>query len=234
MRPGIPVRLAAELVGTFFLVFFGAAAGAVASAAVDGDAVQVALAHAFTLAVVVWAFGAVSGAHVNPAVTVALAARRLLSWADAGLYIVAQLVGGVLAGLLVWATTGETGVGAGLGTTHVSPGFTVGGALIAEIIGTFLLVSAVYLLAVSERVPAAFAALGIGLALGAAILALGPVSGASLNPARTLGPELALSLAGGDAAWSNAWLYLVGPLVGGLLAVFVHGGLSRLRTPTTT
>jgi glycerol uptake facilitator protein len=109
----------------------------------------------------------------------------------------------------------------------------VGNALIAEIIGTFLLVSAVYLLAVGERVPAAFAALGIGLALGAAILAVGPVSGASLNPARTLGPELALSLAGGDPAWSNAWIYLLGPVLGGLLAVFVHDGLARLRPPVT-
>jgi glycerol uptake facilitator protein len=231
MRPAISVRLAAELIGTFFLVFFGAAAGTVASAAVDGDAVQVALAHAFALAVVVWAFGAVSGAHVNPAVTVALAARRLLSWADAALYVAAQLVGGVLAGLLVWATTGGTGVDVGLGTTHVDPAFSVGNALIAEIIGTFLLVSAVYLLAVGERVPAAFAGLGIGLALGAVILAVGAVSGASLNPARTLGPELALSLAGGDAVWSNVWIYLLGPVLGGLLAVFVHDGLARLRTP---
>jgi glycerol uptake facilitator protein len=211
-------RLAAELIGTFILVFFGAAAGTFAG----GDLVQVALAHAFALALAVWIFGAVSGAHVNPAVTIALAVRGRLPWVLAGLYIVAQLVGGILAALLVWGAGGQIAVDSGLGATHVGAGFSTVGALLAEIIGTFLLVSAVYVLAVGERVPFGVAGLGIGIALGASILAVGAISGASLNPARTLGPELVLQLGGGAAEWSTIWVYLVGPIVGGLLAVFAH------------
>jgi glycerol uptake facilitator protein len=211
-------RLVAEVVGTFFLVFFGAAAGTLAG----GDVVRVALAHGFALTIAVLALGAVSGAHVNPAVTIALAARKRISWPDAGAYIAAQLVGAFIGGLVVWAVTGGVGVRAGLGATHVSPGFSTAGALIAEIAGTFLLVSAVYLLCVRERVPFGVAGVGVGIALGAGILAVGTVTGASFNPARTIGPELALTIAGGGSHWSTIWLYLLGPVLGGLLAVLLY------------
>jgi glycerol uptake facilitator protein len=223
MRPGTTARLVAEMIGTFFLVFFGAAAGTFAR----GDLVQVALAHAFALAVAVWAFGAVSGAHLNPAVTIALAARGRLPWPIVPLYLAAQLLGGLVAALAVWAVAGQVGIDAGLGATHVGGDFSAVGGLLAEIIGTFLLVSAVYLLAVGERVPFGFAGLGIGIALGAAILAVGAVSGASLNPARTLGPEIALTLGGGATDWPMIWVYLLGPVLGGLLAVFAHDYVAR-------
>jgi glycerol uptake facilitator protein len=212
-----------------FLVYFGAGAGTFAA----GGLVGVALAHAFALALAVWIFGSVSGAHVNPAVSVALALKGRLSWLDTGLYVAAQLVGAVVAALLLWATFGDSGAQAGLGATHVGEGFSVIGALIAEIIGTFLLVSAVYTLAVRERVPVGFAGLGIGIALGAAILAVGPVSGASLNPARTFGPELVLSFAG-DPDWANIWIYLIGPVVGAVAAVFVHDYFSPTTKPPAT
>ena len=210
-------RLAAEFLGTLFLVYFGA--GAATNAA--GGLVGVALAHALALALAVWIFGSVSGAHVNPAVSIALALKGRVAWIDAALYIVAQLVGAFVAALLMWVTFGDAGVDAGLGATHVGTGFPVVGALIAEIIGTFLLVSAVYVLAVKERVPVGFAGLGIGVALGASILAFGPVSGASLNPARSFGPELVLTIAG-DPDWSRFWIYLLGPVVGAVLAVYAH------------
>jgi glycerol uptake facilitator protein len=229
MRPDTVPRLAAEFLGTLFLVYFGA--GAATSAA--GGLVGVALAHAFALALAVWIFGSVSGAHVNPAVSVALALKGRLSWLDTGLYVAAQLVGAVVAALLLWATFGNAGADAGLGATHVGEGFSVIGALIAEIIGTFLLVSAVYNLAVRERVPVGFAGLGIGIALGAAILAIGPVSGASLNPARTFGPELVLSFAG-DPDWANFWIYLLGPVVGAVLAVYASEFFSPTTKPPAT
>jgi glycerol uptake facilitator protein len=229
MRPDTVPRLAAEFLGTLFLVYFGA--GAATHAA--GGLVGVALAHAFALALAVWIFGSVSGAHVNPAVSIALALKGRLVWMDAALYIAAQLVGAVVAALLLWATFGDGGAEAGLGATHVGSGFPVVGALIAEIIGTFLLVSAVYNLAVRERVPVGFAGLGIGLALAAVILAVGPVSGASLNPARTFGPELVLSIAG-DPDWSKFWIYLVGPIVGAVLAVYAHDFFTPTTKPPAT
>jgi glycerol uptake facilitator protein len=229
MRPDIAPRLAAEFLGTLFLVYFGAGAASHAAASLVG----VALAHAFALALAVWIFGSVSGAHVNPAVSVALALKGRLAWVDAGLYIVTQLVGAFVAALLLWATFGGSGVDAGLGATHVGAGYSVIGALVAEIIGTFLLVSAVYNLAVRERVPVGFAGLGIGVALGAVILAVGVVSGASLNPARTFGPELVLSLAG-DPDWSNFWIYLLGPVVGAVAAVFAYDYLTPTTKPPAT
>ena len=229
MRPDTVPRLTAELLGTFFLVYFGA--GAATNAA--GGLVGVALAHAFALALAVWIFGSVSGAHVNPAVSIALALKGRLAWVDVALYVVAQLVGAFLAALMVWATFGQAGVDAGLGATHVGSGFSTAGALLAEIVGTFLLVSAVYILAVRERVPVGFAGLGIGVALGAAILAIGPVSGASLNPARSFGPELVLTIAG-DPDWSKFWIYLVGPIVGAILAVYAHDYLTPTTKPPAT
>jgi glycerol uptake facilitator protein len=227
MNPATTSRLSAEFLGTLFLVFFGAAAGTHAV----GGLVGVALAHAFALALAVWIFGSVSGAHVNPAVTLSLAIKSRLTWMEAGLYIVAQLLGAVVAALLLWAVFGGDGIDAGLGATHVTEGASVGGALVAEIIGTFLLVTAVYMFAVKERIPGGFAGLGIGLALGAAILAVGPISGASLNPARTFGPELILAF-GGNSDWSNIWIYLVGPIVGGALAVFAHDALFPEAQPS--
>lgn len=229
MRPDTVPRLAAEFLGTLFLVFFGA--GAATHAA--GGVVGVALAHAFALALAVWIFGSVSGAHVNPAVSIALALRGRLAWVDTALYVVAQLVGAFVAVLLLWAVFGNDGRDAGLGATHVAGGVPLVGALIAEIIGTFLLVSAVYNLAVRERVPVGFAGLGIGLALGAAILAVGVVSGASLNPARTFGPELVLTMAG-DPDWKNFWIYLIGPVVGAVAAVFAHDYLIPTTKPPAT
>jgi glycerol uptake facilitator protein len=228
MRTDTVPRLGAELLGTFFLVFFGA------GAAVNGSGtVGVALAHAFALALAVWIFGSVSGAHVNPAVSIALAVRNRIAWVDAGLYLVAQLVGAVVAALLLWAVYGSAGPDSGLGATHVGPGMSVVGALVAEIIGTFLLVSAVYVLAVRERVPVGFAGLGIGVALGAAILAFASVSGASLNPARTFGPDLVLTFAGhGD--WKNFWIYVVGPIVGAVLAVLTHDFFAPTTKPPAT
>jgi glycerol uptake facilitator protein len=220
-------RLAAELLGTMFLVFFGAAAVTAAAGGLTG----VALAHGLALAVAIWAFGTVSGAFVNPAVTIAIALRGRLSWADAAMYLVAQAVGGFLAALLVWAVYGNAGIGRGLGTTHLAAGVTVAGGLVAEAVGTVLLMTAVYVLAVRERAPVGFAGLGIGFALVAGILAVGPLTGASFNPARTLGPELVLTIGGGNADWSHVWVYLVGPLAGAALAAYTYDYLIQKRTP---
>jgi glycerol uptake facilitator protein len=229
MRTGMINRLTAELVGTLLLVFF-VVTSLVAAVAAGIGTVGAALAQAFALALIVWLFGAISGAHVNPAVTIAMAARGRLPWLDAVLYLVAQLVGGFLGALVAWATYGSTGIDAGLGASHVAGEASPGAALVAEIVGGFLLVLTVYALAVHERVPAGFAGLAIGLALGASILAVGAISGSSLNFARTLGPELVLAIGGGAAEWGNIWVYAVGPVVGGLLAVFGYDYLIRSHT----
>jgi glycerol uptake facilitator protein len=218
MRLGHTQRLIAELIGTLFLVFFGAGAAIAAT----GGLVGVALAHGFALAVGIWAFGALSGAYFNPGITIAVALRGRLSWSDAVQYVIVQLVGGFAAALLLWAVFGKKGINAGLGATHVSAGVSTPSALVAEIVGTFLLASAVYAFGVNARIPGGVAPLAIGVSLAAAILALGPLTGASLNFARTLGPELVLGLGGGHPQWSHIWIYIVGPLIGAALAVYAH------------
>jgi len=120
-----------------------------------------------------------SGPHVNPAVTIALAVRSRFAWADVPGYVIAQVVGGVLAGLLAWATCGAAGARAGLGTTVVNPAASTLTALVVETLVAFLWVLAYYALVVEERVSRTAAGLGVGLAYGTAILALAPITGAS-------------------------------------------------------
>jgi glycerol uptake facilitator protein len=211
-------RLSAEALGTLILVYFGVAA----TLAATGGSLGVAAAYAVALALAVWIFGAVSGAHVNPAVTIALAVRGRFAWRDVPGYLIAQVAGGILAGLLAWATYGAAGARGGLGTTVLNPGATTVTGLLVEAIVAFLWVLAYYALVVEESVNRGVAGLGVGLAYGIAILALAPITGASANFARTFGAELSAKLGGGPAHWGDLWIYAVGPLVGGIVAVFVY------------
>src|SRR6266498_3188757 len=176
-------RLSVEALGTLLLVYFGVAATLAATAGSLG----VAAAYAVALTLAVWIFGAASGAHLNPAVTIAVAVRGRFAWRDVPGYLIAQVAGGVLAGLLAWATYGAAGARGGLGTTVLNPGATTVTGLLVE-----------------------------------ALLALAPITGASANFARTFGAELSAKLGGGPAHWGDLWIYAVGPLVGGIVAVFVY------------
>ena len=219
MSPNLVQRLSAEALGTLILVFFGAAATLAATAGALGTA----LAYAVALAMAVWVFGGVSGAHVNPTVTIALAAGGRFAWRDVPGYVLAQAVGGLLGGLLAWAVYGKPAITAGLGgAVHLSPGHSVLVGLVAEALAAFLLVLAYCALFAEERVGRTAAGLGIGLAYGTAILALAPVTGASANFARTFGTDLSLALGGGQPSWGDLWIYAVGPLVGGIVAVYLY------------
>jgi MIP family channel proteins len=208
----------AELIGTFTLVFIGAGAGALGSMLeshvipTGPGLLGVALAHGIALAVIVYAWGPISGAHVNPAVTFAVALTGNMPWLKAARYWLAQLLGAALAALVLRYLLGE---GTGLGRTTGL--FTFGlpavqtKAIVIEAILTFFLVIAVFGSAVSGRNGNAYG-LAIGLVLTMDILAAGPLTGASMNPARTFGPCLALS------DYSYFWIYVVGPLIGAAVA----------------
>jgi MIP family channel proteins len=199
----------AELVGTFTLVFIGAGAAAlVVSGTSSGGLVAVALAHALALVVVIYAWGAISGAHVNPAVTFGLALAGRFSWVRAVRYWVAQLLGGVLAGYLLLFLIGPQG---NLGMTLPAPSVSVVQAIVIEAVLTFFLVTAVFGSAVAER-NGNGAALAIGLVLGMDILMAGPLTGGSMNPARSFGPALAMG------NFTDLYVYFIGPLLGGGLA----------------
>lgn len=202
----------AELIGTFALVFVGA--GAAASGA--GGLVGVALAHGLILAGMIYAFGHISGTHINPAVTLSLLATRRIAPEVAAGYVVAQLSGGLLAGIALRAIFPTA---LSLGNTVLAADVSVLGGFLVEFLLTFLLVTVIYGGAVDNRSPKGFAGLGIGLTLAALIAMGGPLTGASLNPARTLGPAIAAT------EFSDLWLYFAAPVLGGVLAALLYENL---------
>ena len=202
-----PARLLAEFLGVFFLCIFGI--GAITNGA---ELTGVALAHGLAIFVAIAAFAHVSGAHFNPAVTVALAATRRIGAVDAVAYIVAQLVGGLAAALVA-----NYAFGSFKGVPALGQGVSVSSGLVVEAIATFILMITIMGVAVDSR--GAFsivAGLPIGLAIFGDIMWSGPVTGAAMNPARWFGP----AIVNGDL--SNALVWIVGPIVGALAAAFVY------------
>ncbi|RSM86290.1 glycerol transporter [Kibdelosporangium aridum] len=235
MHVALVRRLIAELAGTAILCTFGIGAAVSVTAAATGGSglLIVALAHGLALAVAIYAFGPTSGGHFNPTVTLALAARGKFAWREVPGYLLAQLLGGILAAALVYAAYTGTALDAGLGATTFGPDVSSGQAILAEAAGAFILVTAVFALA---NTPHGIHGLGIGLALATQIMVFGPLTGASVNLARTLGPDVVLSLAGTSVAWSQFVVYLVSPLIGGLVAAFLHDLVTRhvsAQTATT-
>jgi MIP family channel proteins len=213
----------AELVGTFVLVFGGTAVAvaAILSRPTAGGAygsLAVALAFGLSLAIVVASIGHVSGAHVNPAVTLGMAATGKFPWNYAPAYIGAQLVGAVLAALATWLTFGGAGARsqAKLAGTYPAQGVGDLQAFLVEILITFILVFVVMAVATDERAPAAIAPIAVGFALAVGVFIAGPVTGGSVNPARSLGPMLVA----GDL--TSVWLYILGPIIGGVLGALLY------------
>ncbi|MGH2683712.1 MAG: MIP/aquaporin family protein [Actinomycetota bacterium] len=217
-------QLIAEFIGTFALVFIGAGAVVVAGLDTGSGLVGVALAHGVVLAVMVSVLAHISGAHFNPAVTLAIWVARKIDTPRALLYIVTQLVAGIVAAFALKWVLPETlwnpaGAGESLGNTtvNVGLGMTAVRAFAIEAFLTFFLVIAVFGTAVDDRGPfAKTAGLTIGLVLVFDILMGGPLTGASMNPARSLGPALAT----GDL--TNIWVYFAGPIGGGVVAAALY------------
>jgi MIP family channel proteins len=213
----------AELMGTFILVFGGTAVavGAILSRPTAGtayDSLAIALAFGLTLAAVVAAIGHVSGAHVNPAVTLGMAAARKFPWNYVPIYVGAQLVGAVLAALATWVTFGGAGARseANLAATYPAQGVGDLQAFIVEILITFILVFVVMAVATDDRAPAAIAPIAVGFALAVGVFIAGPVTGGAVNPARALGPMIVA------ADLTSVWLYILGPIIGGVLGALLY------------
>jgi MIP family channel proteins len=222
----------AEAIGTFILVLtiISTAIGAVLARPVAGppySSLAVPLAGGVGLAIAVASLGHVSGAHLNPAVTVGLAVNRRFPWAYVPAYVTAQLAGAVGAALVAWTMFGDRArTVADLGATFPASGVTAWRALVAEAVVTFLLVLVIVSVATDDRVPRGVAAVAIGWALAAAIFISGPISGAGVNPARAIGPMIPA------LKFTDWWVYLVGPLVGGAAAATVYDRfLRRGSTP---
>jgi aquaporin Z len=204
-------RLFSELFGTFLLVLVGAG-GAVVNAQSSGAISRAAAVTAPGLMVmaIILFMGAVSGAHLNPAVSIAFAARGDFPWRRVPGYVIVQLLGATLACLFLWAVLGKLGM---LGATEPGPGISATQAMLMELILTVGLVSTILGTASGAQNVGVFGALGVGGYIILAGLWSSPISGASMNPARSFGPDLALM------DFTNYWAYVVGPIAGALIAV---------------
>jgi glycerol uptake facilitator protein len=219
---------AAEFLGTLLLVFFVGVIVTLNSAGGLGftDWAVIGLLHFLVLGFLVHTLGGSSGAHFNPAVTATLAALRKIHLTDAAIYVVLQIAGALAGALLVKLLLSDEGEPVGYGAPEVSDGFLQGDALpgfLAELIGTFVLMWAIMGVAVNPRGARDWAGFTIGGALGFAVMALGPLTGAGLNPARAFGPALVGDKFGDGGTFIVA--YVLGPLVGALLAGVLYVAL---------
>ena len=263
-EPPLGKRLLAEFVGTLLLVAVGAGAATAfllgPQAAFRGlpealqnvpdneatfgallgntgaDILPVAFAFAAILAVLVYAFGGVSGGHFNPAVTFALALSNRFKWAAVVPYWVAQILGGIAGGFIV-AALFKNGVGGVegkevlFGATAVAQGVDWPQALLAEAFIAFFLMTAIMAVAVDPRAPKGWSGLIIGLALAGGIFVTAPLTGGSANFARSLGPLVASLVFGADnIPWGDLLWYAAGPIVGAAAAALVYEGTTSLRT----
>jgi glycerol uptake facilitator protein len=231
-------RALAETLGTALLVLVGAGsvvatlvlAGDSTPAITGSDLLGISIAFGLILTVLVYALGKVSGCHINPAVTFALAVTKRFPWREVPTYWGAQLVGGVLGALGIWAVFAQSGIDLGMGQTSFNEDSTSwASAIFAEGIGTFLLMLAIIGI-VDTRSPTEHAGIVIGGALVAIIMLIGPITGASVNPARAFGPELVSAIGGGETHWGQfVPVYILPGLAGSALAAIVYDLLSTPR-----
>jgi MIP family channel proteins len=231
-----PAAYLAELIGTFLLVFFITAVVSIyvqePTAAIPNPFIDfsvIGLVHVFLLFVLIQTLAVVCGAHFNPAVTAAMTLLRQIKPADAGIYVFMQMVGGVLGALLTKALLLDEGAAQHYGAPTVSN--VINGdifpGMVVEALGTFFLVWAIIGVAVNPTAARDWAALAIGGALGMGVMVFGPLTGAGFNPARSFGPALVGHEF--DGAGKFLLVYVVGPLVGALVAAVLYGVI--LETP---
>ena len=243
MTCNIRKKFFAELLGTFFLVFFGTGSAVVTllvSQSINpanvgigilgglGDWIAIALVFGLTVMVCIYVFGKISGAHLNPAVTIGLLVTKNIDLIDSIYYIIAQVIGACLASLCLFICLGASAVTVGgLGAT--APGLGVGywQAMFAEFLGTFFLMMVVMGVAVDKKAEPGFAGISIGMTVAAVIAVLGAFTGASINPARTFGPYLMDMILGGQNLWGFFPIYLVGPILGAICAAFAYAYIAK-------
>lgn len=239
-------RSVTEAVGTAILVFFGPGAVAITLMLAEGTSVTsdfnigigalgglgtwfaIGMAFALPIAAIIYATGRVSGAHINPAVTIALWATKRFPSRDAAAYIIAQMVGAAFGSVLFFGCVGMEAVTVGaLGAPTPFPGITYGQAILAEAVGTFMLMLAIMGTAVDRRAPSGFAGLVIGLTVAGSVTVIGNVSGSAINTARAFGPILFDWLLGGPNLWYFFPIYIIGPIVGAVAAAFFYDYINK-------
>jgi glycerol uptake facilitator protein len=238
MEYSLQQRAFAETLGTALLVLVGPGsvvatlvlAGDSKPAITGADLLGISFAFGLIIAALVYALGKVSGCHINPAVTFALAATKRFPWREVPVYWASQVVGATIGALAIWAVFAHTAIDLGMGQTSFNEASsTWGQAIFAEGIGTFMLMFAI-LGIVDSRGPSEFAGLIIGGVVIAIIMIVGPITGASLNPARAFGPEFVSSLKSGATHWNQLIpVYILPGLAGAAIAAYVYDFLAEPR-----
>jgi glycerol uptake facilitator protein len=243
--PTFTQKLTAEAIGTAILVFIGAGSVPLtvfltnsnpANAFGSAELSTISFAFAFAIFAAVYSVGHISGCHINPAVTIALLATRKIDSMTAIGYIGAQLVGAIVGALLTYGILiGNDPQTLGLGSVGVNAkaGLPIG--VLAEVIGTAILVFTVFGAAVDGRAPSGFAGIIIGFIVYGIIILVGPITGAALNPARQIGPVIVEAVTGftnTGARIGELWVYIVGPIAGGLVGAFAYQFIGHERTAT--
>ena len=224
-------RLVAEFIGTAILVFIGV--GSVpATLILNGNAPftmadlgMISLAFGTAVVATVYALGHIGGNHINPAVTLGLAASGKFPWRQVPYYIAAQVLGAVLGAATILGVLGKKASDVGLGVASYSD-ISWTQAFFAEFVGTFILVFTVFGV-IHRKAAAGFAGVAIGLVVFAVIIPVAPATGASINPARTFGPMLVQQFAGGSVKWNQVPVYLIAELLAGVAAAVVYSVLAR-------
>jgi glycerol uptake facilitator protein len=233
-------RAFAEAVGTALLVFIGAGSvpaillleGGTKAPFSGADLGFISMAFGLVVVALVYTVGKVSGCHINPAVTFGLAVTKRFPWREVPLYWGAQVVGGLAGAFAMWASFGTRAVdlGYGFGVVHFNHATTAwGSAMFIEALGTAILLFTI-LGIVDSRSPEGWAGLVIGLAIVAIIITVGPVTNASLNPARAIGPLFVTTIHGGVHNWTQQFLaYIPGNLIGAAVACFAYDWMATPR-----
>ena len=212
-------KYCAELIGTMVLVFMGCGSAIVLGAATGGGHLAVALAFGFSIVAMAYVIGGVSGCHINPAVSLAMLINKKLSVVDFVGYVISQVIGAIIGACFLYMLVSSFGVydaTGGLGTNGVGDiGF--GGAIFVEVILTFIFIFTI-LGVTSDESKGNVAGIVIGLTLTFVHIVGIPLTGTSVNPARSIGPAI---FAGGSAL-TDLWVFIVGPLAGAVLAVVIY------------
>ena len=243
MECGMEKKVLAELIGTFLLVFFGTGAAVVTlilSKDINpnevgigilgglGDWLAIAFVFGLTVMACIYLFGKISGSHINPAVTIGLLITKNISLRESSYYFAGQFVGAILGSLALLAVLGNSALAiGGLGATAPGMGISYFQAMFAEFIGTFFLMLVIMGVAVDKKAHPGFAGISIGFTITAIITVLGPFTGASINPARTFAPYLIDFLAGGPNLWIYYPIYLIGPILGAIVAALLYAYIAR-------
>lgn len=241
-------KLVAEFLGTGTLVLGGPGTVATTFLLINGQKGtkteyafdmahlgMIAFAFMLVIAALVYAIGHISGCHINPAVTLALAVAKKMPWSEVPGYLLAQFLGGTAGAFAIWGALGNAGLKAGLGSLSYTAPVTVGQAFFVELLGTFLLIIVVFGTATDSRATPGWAGLAIGSYVFVAVTMWGPITGPAINPARYVGPFLAKSILDGKApaALSQIPVYLVADFAGALLGVALYAFIGATRKSKT-